>query len=322
MRSFVSSPRTTLQATVVRAVQQFNDTQARASVAAGAAAATPDPTPDGIRQIDDTQKKQLLGFSGEERLAGVDLSGHGAGARFEIWKRTYDEANKKYTQKVTPLNNGTVSSANSSPVDTYYEPRFLVTGLSMPQRERFSIMRTFGADPNFFMTFGQEPRVWNIGGMLPRGAGQAGGSRDWFQRFTEFYNTRLRADLMVQNNEFAVLIVGRLLIEGYVVSFDTNVDSQIDDVSVPFTMSMFVRSARFLEEKLEGDSGLSSLLSDSDGPNGSQWRLNLPQPTVINLPTNLPEQGPFPAVRTAPPPPPPGPPPSPPPPFSTSRTRQ
>lgn len=258
LTGLVRTPGGNLQAAATRAVQQYQDAQILSVQNAAA------------RRINDYEKAQIRGFT----ASAVGVEGvRGVNARFEIWKRTYNTTTKKNEQSPTPI----ISQALDAPGANYHEQRFLVTQMSMPSRERFSIMRTFGTDQNFFMTFGQEPRIWNIAGILPR-SGPGNSARDWYRHFTQFYNERLRADLMVQRSEFAVFIVGRLLLEGYVVSFDTNVDSQMDDVSVPFTMSFFVRSARFLDDIGERGTDDFVTLRDTRGP-GTQWRLDLPQET-------------------------------------------
>jgi LysM repeat protein len=115
--------------------------------------------------------------------------------------------------------------------------KFYVLGLDMPQVERHMILSTFGDDPDFFMTFGEEPHIWSINGMLRN----EGGAGAWYEQMDNLYRTKLRASILVENNRFVRFRIGNSYLDGYILSFRTNKNSQYDDAAVDFSMSMYVR---------------------------------------------------------------------------------
>ena len=271
---FSRSPSQVVRESIGGAIQEAQAGVAEQEVAAAASASASIP-------VNDNEKAEIRHLSRVDFEEGIRYGARGVNARFEIWKRQWVEASKSTTQSLSSFTDDGGQEAN-------YELRFLVTQMSMPRRERFSVMRTFGEDPNFLMTFGQEPKIWSISGMLPRGP-IALPKADWYRSFTRFYDEHLRADLMVARNEFAVFLVGRTLLEGYVLSFEPNLDSQMDDAGVPFTMTMFVRKARFLDDVVRGvggvdDTGVSSTPPSTLRAPGRQWDFDLSR-TIVNIST-------------------------------------
>jgi hypothetical protein len=159
----------------------------------------------------------------------------GVPARFEIWEmKTQGSGDDLVLSKTAVLVNG-------EPLE---ERRFIVTQATLSKRQRFALMQTFGEDPDFLMTFGPEPMMWNFGGYLRSEVGKG----NWVRGFDEFYERHLRADRAIRRNRFAMFYIGNLVIEGQVLSLEKSIDANLDDAGVPFNFTMAVRSYRHVRD--------------------------------------------------------------------------
>lgn len=138
---------------------------------------------------------------------------------------------------------------------------FFITQADMPRNERISIMGTFGSDPDVMITFGEEPHIWSFSGMMRNEEGRGA----WHQEFSEFYDTHLRASIMVRNRQILVFRLGNIEMEGYLMSYRSSQDSNYDDAGVQFSINMYVRSYRFTEGSVRGvvEPGIS--IHETDG---------------------------------------------------------
>ena len=175
-----------------------------------------------------TDSKASLVDLVKQRRAGVP-------ARFEVWEmKSQGTGDDLVLSKTAVLING-------EPLE---ERRFIITQATLGKRQRFALMQTFGEDPDFLMTFGPEPMIWNFGGYLRSEVGKG----NWVRGFDEFYERHLRADRAIKKNRFAMFYLGNLVIEGQVLNLDKTLESNIDDAGVPFNFTMAVRSYRHVRD--------------------------------------------------------------------------
>lgn len=138
------------------------------------------------------------------------------------------------------------------------EYRFIITSANYPNAERFMVRSTFGDGPEVAHSFGEQPRMWQFKGILRRGTPPEGGgdnptgagdyTNNWWQALEEMYRTRLRASLLMKNNEFIRFRIGKLSIRGYITQFNTTQSERADDASAQFAFSMYVRSYNFADD--------------------------------------------------------------------------
>lgn len=114
---------------------------------------------------------------------------------------------------------------------------FFITQCNMPHNEVALVMKTFGEQSGFLVTFGKEPYMWTFSGQLRRGIGK----HDWLASFLNLYDNSLRASKLAENKQIIMLNLGTFVIRGYIMNLAVNPDSSIDDAAVPFSFNMYVR---------------------------------------------------------------------------------
>lgn len=128
------------------------------------------------------------------------------------------------------------------------EHRFVITNTNYQKAERFMVRSTFGEGPEVAHSFGEQPLMWQFSGLLRRGNRPARLSQqtnNWWQALEALYANRLRASLLMRNNEFVHLRVGKLRMRGYITNLTTQASERNDDAAARFQFSMYVRSYTF-----------------------------------------------------------------------------
>jgi hypothetical protein len=163
-------------------------------------------------------------------------------AYLSVWRQKVDQSGGKKIE--------VTEEAVKSGDQELREHRFIVTSANYTNSEKFSVRSTFGGGPEIAHSFGKKPRMWQFSGILRRGtpAESLNDMADnWWQALEAFYKERLRATLLMRNNEFIRFRIGKLSIRGYITSFVTKQSSQNDDAMAQFNFSMYVRSYRFTD---------------------------------------------------------------------------
>lgn len=138
--------------------------------------------------------------------------------------------------------------------------KFYVVSANMPQADRFSVLPTFGDEPDVLLTFGKEPHMWNFTGVLRN----EWGKNAWFRDFDDFYRNHLRASLMAQRRHVAMFRLGDIQMEGYILSMNVNQSSEMDDGWVQFSFQMYVRDYIFTTARdVSAASGAQVLVGDT-----------------------------------------------------------
>lgn len=130
------------------------------------------------------------------------------------------------------------------------EHRFYILSANYKNSEKFTVRSTFGDGPEIAYSFGESPRMWRFTGALRRGPAPESveyPSNNWWQALSAMYQNRLRATILMKNNEFIRLRLGKLSIRGYITQFTTRQSEKRDDASARLQFSMYVRSYRFAD---------------------------------------------------------------------------
>lgn len=162
-------------------------------------------------------------------------------AHLSLFRRTTRESGGKTIVEDQPL---TIQGRE------FREYRFIITSANYQNAERFMVRSTFGDGPEVAHSFGEQPRVWQFSGLLRRGSppSEVGDeSNNWWQALESFYSNRLRASLLMKQNEFVRLRVGKISMRGYLTNFTTQQSERNDDAVARFQFSMYVRSYRFAD---------------------------------------------------------------------------
>jgi hypothetical protein len=126
------------------------------------------------------------------------------------------------------------------------EYRFIITDARFPMQEKFSVVRTFGEDPDFLSTFGEDVKFWTFAGQLRNErriqSPMSAGDGDWVNAIQQRYQTEYRASLLARRRQMIRLTMADMVIEGYMLNLSVNRNSQrMDDRMAGFQFKMLVR---------------------------------------------------------------------------------
>jgi hypothetical protein len=177
-----------------------------------------------------------------------------------------------------PEKNGSVATRHEA--TNRISQKFYITDADMPQADRFSIIPTFGEEPDVLLTFGKAPHIWTFSGVLRN----EWGKNAWYREFDTFYRENLRASLMAQRQEVALFRLGDIQMEGYILSLNINQTQQSDDAWVQFGFQMYVRDYRFTTVRdTTGYVGASNAGSADEMPGGDRYHTVVRGDTVDDL---------------------------------------
>lgn len=184
-----------------------------------------------------SRKKEGINTAGGRISTPVEASdANRKGLFFRSWQRK--EAREAHFQVITAGGDKKVVSENP-------EYRFIITQAQLPQKEKFQIMRTFGDDPDFLSTFGEDAKVWTFSGMLrnERRAKKAAskGDGDWVNAIQQRYNDEYRASLLARRRQMVRLAMADVVIEGYMLDLQIQKNSKMDDMMASFNFRMLIR---------------------------------------------------------------------------------
>lgn len=118
-----------------------------------------------------------------------------------------------------------------------------ITNYTETHNEKFQIRDTL-SEGQIASVFGSKPEIWSISGKLLNDA-----YSKWYPTFRDYWESELRASILVEQSKFAVLFVPSVSIylSVYPIAL-TMLSSSVNSVLCAFNMAMYVKTFRTLPE--------------------------------------------------------------------------
>ena len=146
-----------------------------------------------------------------------------------------------YSPKGNVLARFELRDINQSPdKDGEFYENFILTSIRQEKREIASVYPAF--DQDILLTFGREPRYYQITGVLMN----LSGGGDWIKQFAEMYDSEYRAEKLVRNGKILYLWYGSTVKKGYLLSLNIVEDGSNRNAS-QFSCTMYVVDELYFE---------------------------------------------------------------------------